>query len=458
MATSNMLEPLCGEQQANCLGASQEFAAALDLPGNAGAIVVWISEEGLTLEWRWLSTNRAKQLSVPVAPSGESAATSLAWCCVKCQPLLCVGFRHGGISLFTQEGQVLVSFLLATSPVLRIHVCPEKSGTARPEEDDADGKMKVEQLMLLHDHGLLILVSLESLGQALGNVHLDEGLQDLDFEVYELRGRAGIVDACAIPGTRSLEDPFSLRESDAVAVVALGSQPFLSLHQRPLSRASGGRSLMATAFAIGSYAKSWVLRKPLDSIDCDGPVKIAGFASVTELQVSDSISATELPVVAKFIDSTRQGEVLSLAPVGSGPNSMVLAVSCDTFGRVALFCVETLRCLHLWKGYRDAQVAWLCPCGDDLGAKLPGLVIYAPRRGLLELWKLCHGRTPKRVAASCVGSDCLLLSAGRVCLVWPTGQVDRIVWPLGVPTSPTNCDPDSDAFDSADSDVAEEAG
>eukprot|EP00435_Cladocopium_sp_Y103_P045735 s835_g13.t1 len=85
----------------------------------------------------------------------------------------------------------------------------------------------------------------------------------------------------------------------------------------------------------------------------------------------------------------------------------------------------------------------------------PGLVIYAPRRGLLELWQLCSkGRTPKRIAASCAGSECLLLSqAGRACLLWPTGQVDRLVWPLGASTSPTSRD--DDAFDSADSDVGE---
>lgn len=450
-----MLEPLCAEQKVNCIGASQEFTAALELPGNAGVIVVWISEDGLSLEWRWLGANQARDLCVHVAPSDESAATSLAWCHVKSQPVLCVGFRHGGVSLFTQEGEVIVSFLLATSPVLRIRTCPGERRGPMTQEEESFTKAS-ERLMFLHDHGLLILVALDSLSD-------QESLQDIDFEVYELRGRACIADACAIPGARSLEDPFSILRGgcDSVAVVALGSQPFLSLHQRPVSSASGSnRSLMATALALGSYARLWVLRKPSDSVDCGGPVKIAGFAQTNELQVSNQIPATELPVVAKFIDSARQGEILSLAPADCGPSAMVLAVSCDTFGRVALFCMETLRCLHLWKGYRDAQVAWLGHhkfAGDEWDSTddMPGLVIYAPRRGLLELWQLCSkGCTPKRIAASCVGSECLLLSeAGRACLLWPTGQVDRLVWPLGASTSPTSRD--DDAFDSADSDVGE---
>eukprot|EP00434_Breviolum_minutum_P028445 symbB.v1.2.025164.t1/scaffold2343.1/size81760/5 len=278
-----MLEPLCAEQkEVNCIDTSQELAAALELPDRAGAIVVWISQDGLALEWRWLNMNKAKHLRVPVASRDESAATSLAWCRVKSQlqPLLCVGFRHGGITLFTHEGDVLLSFLLAASPVLRIRACAAERHTLQEE----CGRRKVsDQLMLLHDHGLLILVSLDSLSESEAPDGVfqpnEESLQDLQFEVFELRGRAGIVDACTVLGARSLEDPFSIVRGgfDSIAVVALGSQPFLSLHHRPASRASGGsgRSLMATAFALGSYARSWVLRKPTDSLDDEGECVIA---------------------------------------------------------------------------------------------------------------------------------------------------------------------------------------
>ncbi|CAJ1383804.1 unnamed protein product, partial [Effrenium voratum] len=171
-------------------------------------------------------------------------------------------------------------------------------------------------------------------------------------------------------------------------------------------------------------------------------------------------------------DGTRQGQVLAPAPVGPS-TAMVLAATCDAFGRVALFCLETLRCLHLWKGYRDAQVAWLaCNSSPSVNkechkADVPGLVIYAPRRGLLELWTLpSQHNCPKRAAAMCVGSDCLLLSAdaGQAYLFWPTGKLDRLVWPSGTSAPPTQASAsqvprpggdDSDAFDSADSEAGE---
>jgi len=35
--------------------------------------------------------------------------------------------------------------------------------------------------------------------------------------------------------------------------------------------------------------------------------------------------------------------------------------------------------VSMWKGYRDAQCGWLAG---------PLLVLYAPRRGLLEVWEV----------------------------------------------------------------------
>ncbi|CAD7940815.1 unnamed protein product [Amoebophrya sp. A25] len=60
-------------------------------------------------------------------------------------------------------------------------------------------------------------------------------------------------------------------------------------------------------------------------------------------------------------------------------------VVADSLGRVGLYCCETLRCLNLWKGYREAQVAFLPVNANDDGEN-ELVVIYATRRGLLEVW------------------------------------------------------------------------
>ena len=99
----------------------------------------------------------------------------------------------------------------------------------------------------------------------------------------------------------------------------------------------------------------------------------------------------------------------------------------DSLGRVSVFEAKALVCVRLFKGYRDAQIGWTdaasagC-CTETLGGTAETaaaarcsvraddalLVIYAPRRGLLEVWR---APTAERVAACNVGFDCLLLPA-----------------------------------------------
>ena len=93
----------------------------------------------------------------------------------------------------------------------------------------------------------------------------------------------------------------------------------------------------------------------------------------------------------------------------------------DTLGRVTLLEPRSLVAVRLWKGYREALCGWtdtaaVVAGGNEGGsgtssrsmrAKVPLLVIYAPRRGLLELWRVPSGG---RVCACTVGPDCVLLT------------------------------------------------
>eukprot|EP00931_Biecheleriopsis_adriatica_P075505 TRINITY_DN49353_c0_g1_i1.p1 TRINITY_DN49353_c0_g1~~TRINITY_DN49353_c0_g1_i1.p1 ORF type:complete len:534 (-),score=112.26 TRINITY_DN49353_c0_g1_i1:22-1623(-) len=489
---------------------AQELVASIELPASSGAILARLLEEGLTLDLEFLSGSQSESRheSVVLASSEDSAATALAWLPSigpNQEPLLCVGFNHGGISLFTHRGAVCSSFVLSPRRVLRIRTCQRHPAAPCSAEDQSRQQLpsaRPDQLQLLHEHGVLVLAEMESIREvafaksaASHGKSLSEdadAAKDLRFHVYELRGRAGITDACIVSAARSLEDPFASLNgtADSVAAVALGSQPFLSLHSRRTGVAASngsGRSLLGSAAsALGSYARSWVPFRGKSSggntsaeLPPAGPLEPAGLCDARDIQVLSSAAASELPVAAKFID-TRQGELLLPAPQGSCDDA-ALAATCDAYGRVALFCVETLRCLHLWKGYRDAQIAWILPSPggspassakdeafETSGASRPGLVIHAPRRGLLELWKLGSDSGPKRIAASAVGSGCTLLAApgSRAHLLRPCGQLDRIVWPPLGPTSPSaSCggvaspggskETDSDAFDSAGSEGEE---
>ncbi len=94
----------------------------------------------------------------------------------------------------------------------------------------------------------------------------------------------------------------------------------------------------------------------------------------------------------KFEDSSRRALDCELTP-----NAGYAAVA-DSLGRVGLYCCETLRVLHLWKGYREGVPRFLSDTH---------LCIYASRRGLLEVWNVARR---KRVQAYNLGvSPCSVL-------------------------------------------------
>ncbi|KAF0044808.1 hypothetical protein F2P81_003966 [Scophthalmus maximus] len=107
-------------------------------------------------------------------------------------------------------------------------------------------------------------------------------------------------------------------------------------------------------------------------------------------------------------DSRRHGESICLSPCNT------LAGVTDDFGRVTLLDLARGIAIRMWKGYRDAQLGWL-QVPEERGdrefspsASLPRrhalfLVIYAPRRGILEVWAMQQG---PRVGAFTVGKHC----------------------------------------------------
>ena len=69
--------------------------------------------------------------------------------------------------------------------------------------------------------------------------------------------------------------------------------------------------------------------------------------------------------------------------------------------------------IRIFKGYRDAQIGWIC-VDDESDEKVNRryalyLIIYAPRRGLLEVWGCQQGT---RVAAFNVGKNSKLICPG----------------------------------------------
>ncbi|XP_054164113.1 rab3 GTPase-activating protein non-catalytic subunit-like isoform X2 [Oppia nitens] len=105
--------------------------------------------------------------------------------------------------------------------------------------------------------------------------------------------------------------------------------------------------------------------------------------------------------------------------VSVSPNKQLAAVV-DDFGRVTLIDIADRLAVRMWKGYRDAQVGWIevqeegvmadnnnkTAAADSLPKRVTFIVIYAPKRGILEVW--CTQLGP-RVGAFNVGKSCRLI-------------------------------------------------
>lgn len=105
----------------------------------------------------------------------------------------------------------------------------------------------------------------------------------------------------------------------------------------------------------------------------------------------------------EFWDQYRIGYSVVVSP------NRELAAVCDNFGRVTLIRVVDRIAIRMWKGYREAQCGWIEAqenCVDIFSKKVLFLCIYAPKRGLLEIWRCQHGA---RVEAFRVGRNCRLI-------------------------------------------------
>ncbi|KEP66425.1 UNVERIFIED_CONTAM: hypothetical protein HHA_258750 [Hammondia hammondi] len=260
----------------------------------------------------------------------------------------------------------------------------------------------------------------------------------LGFLFESGRGKRG---ARSLPYVRVLSSAASLVSHSLSSLLGyprqgnspLASQP--SRHAREASRETTNRHREAGGSS------------PLNSPQSDGRM------SESEEEAAEDVSA--LP--AKLVDdSKRVGLSLLVCPWNNS-----LAALTDSCGRVSLINTSSLEILFMWKGYREAQVAWLrcfCPLphgsnnsfsssplsreGARPGDPHGGLVLYAPRRDLVELWELAPVEEawslPRRVGVLLSSRLAFFRSfsslhldahAGNVLLVDETGHVAALGWP-----------------------------
>ena len=245
----------------------------------------------------------------------------------------------------------------------------------------------------------------------------------LPFRKWILDGQ-GATRAIAVLVGPPPSGPCARPAGAVTALLAVGAHPAVARFEVPHEGDGGGgvslgdiaaavasRVTSAVSSAVFSFVKGWGWGGgggggASGGSDTGAPATSGAAAGGGEPPVSaraweESMDAAHMPravdAAGAFEDPSRTVCAAALAPGGG------LLAACDASGRVLLFDASDVLPLRVWKGYREAAIAWIVDAGGEgAGVHSRGggaglyLAILAPRRRVLELWRAPHG---SRVAA-----------------------------------------------------------
>uniref|UniRef100_A0A8C1Z5V8 RAB3 GTPase activating protein subunit 2 (non-catalytic) n=1 Tax=Cyprinus carpio TaxID=7962 RepID=A0A8C1Z5V8_CYPCA len=375
-------------------------------------------QEEMTLAVTWSGTLSAEEGAHDVFRSSTGRPD---WTCIV------VGFSSGYVRFYTESGVLLLAQLLHEDPVLRLkcrtYEIPRHPGVTEQHEElsilypaalvTIDGFSLFQSLRACRNQVARAAAAGSDVIQPPPLAYKKWGLQDMDtiadhssigittLSVFDQMKNASILGGfhASVKGSPPAMSQYITVGGGPYTgffyAIEGSSQPLLS--HVALAVAS---KLTSALFSAASGWLGWKSKNEEESVQKQKP-KVE--------------PATALPVRFGLPDSRRHGESICLSPCNT------MAGVTDDFGRVTLLDVARGIAIRMWKGYRDAQLGWVQVSearGERDLATSPSmprrhaqfLVIYAPRRGILEVWGTQHG---PRVGAFTVGKHCRLLYAGH---------------------------------------------
>ncbi|XP_057199155.1 rab3 GTPase-activating protein non-catalytic subunit isoform X2 [Triplophysa rosa] len=384
--------------------------------------------EEMTLAMSWSGTLSVEEgecissiICIPLASQKRSSTGRPDWTCIV------VGFSSGYVRFYTESGVLLLAQLLHEDPVLRLkcrtYEIPRHPGVTEQHEElsilyraalvTVDGFSLFQSLRACRNQVARAAAAGSDVIQPPPLAYKKFGLQDMDtitdhssigmstLSVFDQMKNASVLGGfnASVKGSPPAMSQYITVGGGPYTgfyyAVEGSSQPLLS--HVALAVAS---KLTSALFSAASGWLGWKSKNDEESVQKQKP-KVE--------------PATPLPVRFGLPDSRRHGESICLSPCNT------MAAVTDDFGRVTLLDVARSIAIRMWKGYRDAQLGWVQVSearGEREIATSPSmprrhaqfLVIYAPRRGILEVWGTQHG---PRVGAFTVGKQCRLLYAGH---------------------------------------------
>uniref|UniRef100_A0A182ILN3 Rab3-GAP regulatory subunit N-terminal domain-containing protein n=1 Tax=Anopheles atroparvus TaxID=41427 RepID=A0A182ILN3_ANOAO len=340
-------------------------------------------------------------LCTPIVGQGQSSQSMVDF------SYIIVGLDSGEVLFYGENGTLIHSQIFHQEPIQALKA--------------QSGKHINEELYVMYPSCSVILQGsqvfplLRSLRQQInrygaGSPKINEAQESIACRKWSYEKGMTIVDAAVVGPqksctfdhllTASLEGGFFAKYRHSAPqnslIIATGSKPYVGFHyaKEGFTQPVLADVARAVASKIKSALPSWLG---------------GGGTSAQPQTASEPQLPTSEPLICRFglCDLQRNAFAVWLAP------NYQLAAVADNLGRIILVDCQRGIALRIWKGYRDAQCGFV-----EVPEKLPKepstatgsarkmdrrkalfLVIYAPRRSVLEVWSLRSGG-PKVAAFS----------------------------------------------------------
>ncbi|GIY91476.1 rab3 GTPase-activating protein non-catalytic subunit [Caerostris extrusa] len=359
--------------------------------------------------------NITSLLCLPLASQKRSLQGGPDWTCI------IVGFSSGYIRIYTENAEQLLSQRFHEEPVEHLKCKTHVPNHFSNYSDQPDELVIVFSTVVVTVDGFGLFQTLRACRNQLARA--TAGRQELiqppplSYKKWGFHEHDKLIDCEGAVLTISQFDHLvteSVRKGFYGAVKSAGPSNSLLM-------TTGNKPYVGFCYASESNTQQFladvvhaVTSKFMNFISSYSTGGIGGLMGFNQPKEQKSVPkiepATILPLRFGIYDKRRQGASISLSP-----NKCLAAVT-DVFGRVILFDIFKGIAVRMWKGYRDAQCGWVEVEDDmmkdknDPAKKIRRvffLAIYAPRRGILEVW--CSQQGP-RVAAFNVGKTGRIIS------------------------------------------------
>ncbi|KAK5645471.1 hypothetical protein RI129_006771 [Pyrocoelia pectoralis] len=381
-------------------------------------------------------------LCLPVVIQSQSSQVGPEWICVV------IGFESGTVRFFTEDCKLLLSEQFHSE-----RVCNLKCQSQHSPRPDLNIELKPEEIYVQYTHNICningnqLFTILRSCRSQLGiGGNIDGGVKGIVVKKLGFQDQFSISDAVVVgldlantfdhlltaSTCGGFETRYRAMAPHNTLLIGAGSKPYVAFRYA----LEGGSQPVLTdvAKAVANKLKSAL------------PSWLTGGKVTVDKQMSLATQPLE-PMGCRFglCDLRRTALTVILSP------DRRLAIITDLLGRIVLMDCRRGIALRMFKGYRDAQCAFI-QVPDEKHTKHHAntkiatfVIIYAPKKGTLEIFSAQRGLKIATFTAS-KSSSLLYINYGLVgftittksryvcpftcCLLDPDGQIKEIIVPF----------------------------